>query len=92
MAINRIVELAQIIQTKTSELDGFYKEQGIPTPSFDVDTPLEINYSADAAASQRAVLEATDELHALTLGPIQTANTLRVGRDRRKPRTVAPIE
>lgn len=78
METHRIVELANTIQTNTFKIDKYLASQGIPTPSFDVGTPLEIDYPDDIAACRWAVLEATDELHALTLGPIQTANWLRV--------------
>lgn len=78
MTSSRILELANSIQTNTSKVDRHFSSRGIPTPSFDVETPLEMDLPDDIAACRLAILEATDELHLLMLGPVQTVNRLRV--------------
>lgn len=78
MASNRIVELANSIQTNTAKLDQHYSSHGIPTPSFDIETPLKIDLPSDLAACRMAIIEATDELQSLILGPVSTVNELRV--------------
>lgn len=78
MTSSRIVELANSIQTNTSKVDQHLSSHGIPTPSFDVETPLEMDLPDDIEACRVAILEATDELHSLVMGPVQTVNWLRV--------------
>lgn len=78
MTPSRIRELADIIQTNTAKVDHHLSSHGIPTPSFDVETPLEMDLPNDIAACRLAVLDATDELHSLMLGPVGTVNRLRV--------------
>lgn len=78
MASSRILELANSIQVNTSKVDEYFSAHGIPTPSFDIDTPLELDLPNDIAACRSAIIEATEELHSLMLGPIQTVNWLRV--------------
>ena len=78
MPSSRILELANCIQTNTSIVDQHFSSHGIPTPSFDIETPLEVDLPNDIAASRLAIIEATEELHLLMLGPVQTVNWLRV--------------
>lgn len=78
MASSRILELANSIQINTSIVDRHFSSHGIPTPSFDINTPLELDLPNDIAACRSAIIEATEELHSLMLGPIQTVNWLRV--------------
>lgn len=78
MASSRILELANSIQVNTSKVDQHFSAHGIPTPSFDIDTPLELDLPNDIAACRSTIIEATEELHSLMLGPIQTVNWLRV--------------
>lgn len=78
MASSRILELANLIQINTSKVDQHFSAHGIPTPSFDIDTPLELDLPNDIAACRSTIIEATEELHSLMLGPIQTVNWLRV--------------
>ena len=82
MASSRIVELASSIQTNTSKVDQHFSSHGIPTPSFDIETPLEVDLPDEIAACRTAILEATDELHSLIMGPVQTVNWLRVLQNR----------
>ena len=78
MSTSRIVELGNAIQANTLRVDLHYSSQGLPTPSFDAEAPLEHDLPNDIQKCRQAVVEATDELHMLMLGPIQTVNWLRV--------------
>lgn len=78
MPSSRILQLANNIQTNTSIVDRHFSSHGIPTPSFDVETPLEVDLPHAIAVSRLAIIEATEELHQLMLGPVQTVNWLRV--------------
>ena len=78
MSASRIVELGNSIQLNTLKLDIYYSSKGIPTPSFGIETPLEINLPDEFKACRQAVIEATDELHMLMLGPVHTVGWLRV--------------
>ena len=69
MPLTRIRELAMITIDKTEDIDAKLESAGTPTPSFDPE------YSSSClqdniAESRRSLLEATDELHALMLGPV----------------------
>lgn len=75
---SRILELANSIQTNTSRVDQHFSSHGIPTPSFEIETPLELDLPDDIATCRLAIIEATEELHLLMLGPVQTVNWLRV--------------
>ena len=80
MAPTRIAELASVIQTNTSKVDQYLSSVGTPTPSFDIEAPLAFILPAEIAACREAVLEATDELNSLMLGPIELLNWQAVGR------------
>lgn len=69
MAKNRMVELAAVITSHTKVIDEHLMIHGLPHPSFDADCPPYLLDDECIAASRLAVLEATDELHALALGP-----------------------
>ena len=69
MAVSRITELASIIAAKTTEIDNYTIAERLPSPSFDADIPPDLLLTPTIAASRQAILEATDELHALMLGP-----------------------
>jgi hypothetical protein len=66
---SRIVELASEIQTQTAKIDSYLSSQGLPSPSWDLDTPPSIVLSDAARAAQDALLEAMEELKALIQGP-----------------------
>ena len=70
MATSRIGELAAIIATNTRQLDTYLAKQGLPSPSFDPNSPAGLLLSSDVIAYRQAILDATDELHALMQGPI----------------------
>lgn len=75
MAQSRIAELAATIAANTKQVDDFFASQGLPTPSFEPDSPSRALLDGRVAAPRQAILEATDELHALVLGPISTIMT-----------------
>ncbi|KAI9646648.1 hypothetical protein NHQ30_004645 [Ciborinia camelliae] len=68
----RIAELASIIQEQTSKVDAYLASKNLPSPSFDVSYPLRLSLPPDIQASRNAVLEASDELTALMLGPVES--------------------
>ena len=71
MPSSRIVELASIITTKTSQVDDYLSTHGLPGLSFEpTRESQEHTLPESVQAAQNAVLEATDELHALMLGPM----------------------
>ena len=74
----RIAELAALIQSNTTALDKYLKEQNIQSLSFEIDAPESLSLPAKIAESREAVLDATDELHALVLGPVQSLMRLNV--------------
>lgn len=71
MPPNRTVELASVIATKTEVVDDYLNSHGLPPLSFE---PMEKSQQYilpdSVQAAQNAILEATDELHALMLGPM----------------------
>lgn len=69
---SRIVELASIINTNTATVDKYITSAGLPTPSFTIETPPQLQFPADVAKARDAVVEATDELQTLMLGPMRT--------------------
>ncbi len=74
-ASTRISELSSIISSATSKYDNYLSAQGLPTPSFDPSAPPFLPLPPDVAEARQLVLEATDELHALTAGPLGTLFT-----------------
>ena len=70
MARSRIAELASLIANRTADIDNHLAAKGLPTPSFDADQPTHLLNDSKLATSRRNIIEATDELHALMLGPV----------------------
>lgn len=68
-AKSRIVQLAEIISDMTKCLDACYARQGIKTPSFDIDAPVDIDLPPDMGLCREDLLDATTELNELNLGP-----------------------
>jgi hypothetical protein len=68
----RIVELASIIQEQTSKVDAYLASNNLPTPSFDISCPPKLFLPAEIQASPDSVLQASDELTALMLGPAES--------------------
>ena len=70
MTSSRILELASIITSKTSEIDTYLSTHGLPPLSLDLnEDPQEYTFPDSVQRAQDAVLQATDELHAHMLGP-----------------------
>ncbi|MCJ1261072.1 hypothetical protein MMC22_000936 [Lobaria immixta] len=70
MAVSRISELASIIAAMTAEFDAHITAEGLPSPSFHPSSPPDLLLHPNIAAARQKILEATDELHALMLGPV----------------------
>ncbi|TVY82896.1 O-methyltransferase aurJ [Lachnellula suecica] len=69
MSSTRIMELASIIHNHTSKVDDYLGSQNLPTPSFDISYPATFSLPPEIQVSRQAVLEASDELTTLMLGP-----------------------
>lgn len=70
MPSSRIVELASIISSNTTQVDDYLSTHGLPPLSFEPnDEPQQYTLPDSIQAAQNAILEATDELHAHMLGP-----------------------
>lgn len=67
---SRITELACIIESRTAELDSYFKAHNLPCPSFSVDTPPSVALPISLLRSQNEILEASAELQALVAGPL----------------------
>lgn len=67
----RISELSSIIQLNVGIIDTYFDSEGLASPSFDLDYPLDLPDTISQART--SVLEATDELSDLMLGPRQIA-------------------
>ncbi len=71
MSPSRIVELASIITTKTNQVDDYLSTHGLPPLSFEPNEEAQgYTLPNSVQGAQNAVLEATNELHALMLGPM----------------------
>lgn len=68
--MSRIAELASSIQAHTVEVDEYISSRGLPSPSFDVSMPPQLDLPESIRLSSTAVIEATSELHSLMLGPM----------------------
>ncbi len=69
MPLTRMRELALIIVDKTADIDSKLESAGLPEPSFHPQSPSMLQ--ENMAESRRSLLEATEELHALMLGPVE---------------------
>ena len=70
MPPSRIAELASIISSNTSQVDDYISTHGLPPLSFEPNASLKPDTLPHGIQSaQHAILEATDELNALMLGP-----------------------
>ena len=69
MASSRIAVLASIISDHTTKLDECLAQHGLPSPSFAPNVPPRAFVNRDIVEHRQRILDATDELHALMLGP-----------------------
>lgn len=67
---SQIVQLAYTIAANTKKYDDYLSSHGLPSPSFEVKTPLKLELPDDIEKANNAVVEATSELQALMLGPL----------------------
>ena len=70
MASSRIAELSSLIATHTAKIDASLASRNLPSPSFGPKQPPGLFADEEVTHSRQAVLEATDELHALMQGPV----------------------
>ncbi|KAI1407788.1 S-adenosyl-L-methionine-dependent methyltransferase [Hypoxylon sp. FL1857] len=67
---SRMIALAQKISAETEKVEAYFRENGIRTPSFDVDAPGDFpRMPEDISRSRREVIHATQELQDLMVGP-----------------------
>lgn len=82
MSNSSIAELAARIAANTTIVDNFYLENGLPTPSFDQESPLKPVISPDTApeieAARQAVIYDCQELRILMQGPAQYLSSFTV--------------
>ncbi|KAI5867814.1 S-adenosyl-L-methionine-dependent methyltransferase [Durotheca rogersii] len=65
-----MIALAQKISAETEKVDAYFRDKGLPAPSFDVDAPSDFpKMPDDISRSRREVIHATQELHDLMIGP-----------------------
>ncbi|KAF4632321.1 hypothetical protein G7Y89_g5805 [Cudoniella acicularis] len=76
MPPTRIVQLATTILEHTQKVDSYLAVENIPTPSFEISCPPRLALPASIQESQHAVVEASDELMALMLGPAASLTAL----------------
>ncbi len=69
MPLNRIKELALLILSKATDIDDKLNVAGLSTPSFHPQASKSL-LQDEIAESRQTVLETTEELHALMLGPV----------------------
>lgn len=69
MASSRIVQLARQILKHTEDFDEYLQSNGLPTPSFEPDAIQYSGLAQSAIASRQVVINLTDELTDLMLGP-----------------------
>jgi hypothetical protein len=76
---SRLVELTDIISTNTKKIDEYFAAEGLPKLTFDADGPPDFpvpNKNEEIAGARRAVVNATQELHDLMVGPRETIRWL----------------
>ncbi|KAI0972042.1 S-adenosyl-L-methionine-dependent methyltransferase [Xylaria arbuscula] len=72
MASSRIVDLASRIASNTSKINDYLLRHNLPTPTFDLDGPLDTlipKHETDIESARVAVIDDTLELRRLVLGP-----------------------
>ncbi|KAI0149010.1 O-methyltransferase-domain-containing protein [Pestalotiopsis sp. NC0098] len=70
--MSRIVELSASIADNTAKVDAYLTANDLPTPSFDVNAPLQSmipNTEVEVEAARVAIIDDTLELRRLMLGP-----------------------
>jgi len=67
---SRIAELASIISNHTEIVDRYLQSQELHSPSFDCEYTEASNLPAEIVIAKNKIVEATEELNSLMLGPI----------------------
>ena len=75
MATSRISELASLIATSTADVESHLASKGLSAPTFDAEVSSHAILDDRIAVSRQVILEATDELHSLMLGPVGILTT-----------------
>ncbi|CAF9907146.1 MAG: hypothetical protein ALECFALPRED_003076 [Alectoria fallacina] len=66
----RIAELAFLIKENTFKVDEYMRRNGLPSPTFDEDGPVDFKIQSREIQEARAIaIDSTLELHQLLLGP-----------------------
>jgi formamidopyrimidine-DNA glycosylase len=66
---SRIVELASAISKHTAVVAKYFESHGIPNPSFNKDYVEPKDLPTEIMAAKQVIVEATEELNVLALGP-----------------------
>jgi hypothetical protein len=69
---SRLIELTEVIAENTKKIDDFFEANGIPTLSFDPTGPSDFpvpTSNTNIYNARRIVVNATQELHDLMVGP-----------------------
>ncbi|EJD50942.1 O-methyltransferase [Auricularia subglabra TFB-10046 SS5] len=77
--MSRLTELTSIIQSETAKIEKFFAANGLPGLSFDPQAPLDFpvpTTNAEIHQARRAVINATQELHDLMVGPTESVRWL----------------
>lgn len=70
MTSTRIAELAARIQKNTLKVDEYMRLNGLPSPTFDEDGPVDFKiHSREVQEARVIAIDSTLELHQLLLGP-----------------------
>ena len=69
MAPSRTSQLASTIASSASIVEEYLAKKGLPDLSFDAKNDSQLHHYSEISAQREAILQATEELHALMLGP-----------------------
>lgn len=75
----RLSELGALIQKNASQIENALASAGLPPATLSVGAPPVLPLPLDLKETQNELVEALDELRALTLGPMLTIMELMVG-------------
>ncbi|KAH3967279.1 hypothetical protein HBI24_208500 [Parastagonospora nodorum] len=78
MSTSRMIQLATTISKNAEVVDSYLNSRDLPTPSFDAECPerLLFGHGEEIDGARQAVVDATDELQALMLGPTGLLSSL----------------
>ena len=67
---SRISELAALVSSNTDRVNHYLASKALPSPSFDENGPVDLKLSPEIEQARIAAIDASTELQALLLGPI----------------------